>query len=456
MWAGATGFTRSNSRQFESADFETLIGLLGRLESWIATHGIKRRPNDRLAAYTEDIRRLADANAAGAETLTRFWRERGPEHLCNALVEGAEWAEIYSAFGTRVEKEIGRRLRECLAGPGLYREEVASTSSNRGRDIQAELAIAAVLASQGVSEIQFTPEGDFSFVLAGRLVYVEAKRPGSTSQIRKRLREAGQQLRHRYRGSALDCSGLIGISVSKLLNPQGARGKFSRWEDLDRGLRQLSDDFVRRYERHWLTQGEQTLGCLIQFRGGAYVTEAPWFAPAVVFSFSYRDDLPDAQLRLTRRLRDQIGGGGLLLPRRERHGQPFAQPPYRSGNLAHSETKHGEHRPRATRWAVDRWARAVPPVAYTAPTGPIWSKADLGGPCGSARKIIRKWSRWPDSNRRPADYESAALPTELHRREGCCGAESCASPTEVYRPTDSLPGDETRFLEPADCLPVGC
>ena len=38
-------------------------------------------------------------------------------------------------------------------------------------------------------------------------------------------------------------------------------------------------------------------------------------------------------------------------------------------------------------------------------------------------------SRWPDSNRRPADYESAALPTELHRQEGA-GADSRSSPSE--------------------------
>jgi len=44
-------------------------------------------------------------------------------------------------------------------------------------------------------------------------------------------------------------------------------------------------------------------------------------------------------------------------------------------------------------------------------------------------------SRWPDSNRRPADYESAALPTELHRREGNCGGRTRA------RARRSLPAD---------------
>ena len=31
---------------------------------------------------------------------------------------------------------------------------------------------------------------------------------------------------------------------------------------------------------------------------------------------------------------------------------------------------------------------------------------------------FQSWSRWPDLNRRPADYESAALPTELQRPIG--------------------------------------
>ena len=31
----------------------------------------------------------------------------------------------------------------------------------------------------------------------------------------------------------------------------------------------------------------------------------------------------------------------------------------------------------------------------------------------AARKLLKDWSHPPGSNRRPADYESAALPTEL-------------------------------------------
>ena len=37
---------------------------------------------------------------------------------------------------------------------------------------------------------------------------------------------------------------------------------------------------------------------------------------------------------------------------------------------------------------------------------------------GGAQIMGAVWSWWPDSNRRPADYESAALPAELHQRAG--------------------------------------
>ena len=37
----------------------------------------------------------------------------------------------------------------------------------------------------------------------------------------------------------------------------------------------------------------------------------------------------------------------------------------------------------------------------------------------------KKWSWWTDSNPRPADYKSAALPTELHQRIYACLSSEC-------------------------------
>ncbi len=44
-------------------------------------------------------------------------------------------------------------------------------------------------------------------------------------------------------------------------------------------------------------------------------------------------------------------------------------------------------------------------------------------------------SRWTDSNRRPADYKSAALPAELHRRDGCVPGCECGCGVRVPKNT---------------------
>lgn len=42
----------------------------------------------------------------------------------------------------------------------------------------------------------------------------------------------------------------------------------------------------------------------------------------------------------------------------------------------------------------------------------------IRGNCRGVRRILIVWSRLPDLNRRPTDYESVALPTELSRLSG--------------------------------------
>ena len=45
----------------------------------------------------------------------------------------------------------------------------------------------------------------------------------------------------------------------------------------------------------------------------------------------------------------------------------------------------------------------------------IFDKIKKNGFCRKRWKSCYDWSRWADSNRRPTDYESVALPAELHR-----------------------------------------
>ena len=61
-----------------------------------------------------------------------------------------------------------------------------------------------------------------------------------------------------------------------------------------------------------------------------------------------------------------------------------------------------------------RWIRTTEGIASRFTVCPLW-------PLGNSPIFIwMRWSWWTDSNPRPADYKSAALPTELHQRVGTC------------------------------------
>ena len=66
--------------------------------------------------------------------------------------------------------------------------------------------------------------------------------------------------------------------------------------------------------------------------------------------------------------------------------------------------------------------------------------ANRNGPTmPSGRNVLINWSRRPDLNRRPADYESAALPTELRRpgrgtrRSGAAGTAILAAVVHTHK-----------------------
>ena len=56
-----------------------------------------------------------------------------------------------------------------------------------------------------------------------------------------------------------------------------------------------------------------------------------------------------------------------------------------------------------------RWIRTTEGIASRFTVCPLW-------PLGNSPIFNCGWSWWTDSNPRPADYKSAALPTELHQR----------------------------------------
>jgi hypothetical protein len=303
------------SGQYQLGDYSDTVAELEGLARWIDALSIKRTGGDRLASCSEDIRRIAEADARGPQALTELSNVLGVDRFVNSVLESIEWGEIYTAFHARVDPHIRDRLARALRGPVRYADERrVHSGSHQGRDYQAELAIAAQLVSIGIREIHFGPDGDSTFHFGGRLVFLETKRPGSEKKLGQRVRDADRQLVRRYAASALDPLGLVGLSVTSVLNPTGGRAKVASQAELEALTRAVSDRFVVQHDRHWHRSRPRTLGALILFRFGAWVESGPHFAPAGCLTFSTNPDLTPDRRQLAHCLGDRFRVDRVRLP----------------------------------------------------------------------------------------------------------------------------------------------
>ena len=74
-----------------------------------------------------------------------------------------------------------------------------------------------------------------------------------------------------------------------------------------------------------------------------------------------------------------------------------------------------------------RWIRTTEGIASRFTVCPLW-------PLGNSPMF--NWSWWTDSNPRPADYKSAALPTELHQH--LQGQQPSSSRSDIIAETPSF------------------
>ena len=65
----------------------------------------------------------------------------------------------------------------------------------------------------------------------------------------------------------------------------------------------------------------------------------------------------------------------------------------------------------------ERWIRTIEVTDNRFTVCPLWPLGNLPiFNCSACPDLESRWSWWTDLNPRPADYKSAALPTELHQR----------------------------------------
>lgn len=257
--------------RFATTSYADLANEHGRIQDWLVSLGYKIAPT-RLGSYFRYLERIEKERQAG--TLETLLCTEGTQKLIAAVSESLELRRIYRALSPlAIDPELQRRLADFIKGPILYADERPTSASNHARDIAFELSLGAALLQAGLP-VEFHPEGDLRFVLKGREVFVECKRPQELHQVRGRIKGAFRQLTVNYAKSSkpADARGLVALSITKALNPTECDLATRSRETLSKGLLGTANAFVRDYGSAWQNpEDARTIGCLIELRAFVFV-----------------------------------------------------------------------------------------------------------------------------------------------------------------------------------------
>jgi hypothetical protein len=186
---------------------DAVLTRLARVKAALAEHGLSVHPSSRLARL-ERAHELFAAKRLGPAS--------GPSRELFDLLEGsrdfAELALIVEQLLPTTDAQVLRKLRLALGGGSLPGEDAKSLA----RDTQFELYVAAQCRRAGIPTAIREPP-DSVITSAGVQLGVAAKRVKTATQVPKRVREGGHQLKR---------AGLVGIaalSLDQLVPPDDER-----------------------------------------------------------------------------------------------------------------------------------------------------------------------------------------------------------------------------------------
>jgi hypothetical protein len=247
--------------------YQGILARLSSMEEWLESFGIERG-RGRLSQISRNIKLLE--SALSTDTLDEILKRKDSDELVWSLVEGQEFADIYSGFQDDASPALIESLRTTLKGP-LHPSAETSTS-NRARNTAFQLSLASRLRRQDQS-IALEAPADIAWEHEGIRLIIECKRPMVKGKIRRNIDEALGQLRKRFDESASEV-GLVAVSVSKIVNP-GSRFLVVQHEG-DLGP-SLTDEILRLHGRYspdydnWIDL--RTVGILYNLFTPAYVRD---------------------------------------------------------------------------------------------------------------------------------------------------------------------------------------
>lgn len=236
---------------------------LDRCLLWLSDVGVDYF-HTRIRQYTQDLKELIQVYERHDHNtpIDPDWFAK----MVNSINEASRLVTIHNGLkDIIVSADLKNKLRVFIKGPEFALSENPKTGSQTPRDIAFELSIASVFNLAGF-KIDFHNEADLRAILGDEIVYVECKRPRSSHSVRPNVKSAASQLRTRYKSSngANRVSGIIALSVDKIINPNEQMLIANDENTMDSRLAQEAHSFVQQFHIHWTKiSDQQTIGALI-------------------------------------------------------------------------------------------------------------------------------------------------------------------------------------------------
>jgi len=196
----------------ESFNYSELLQHLKGFDAWLTSLGLTPRPNDRIHAAIEVLRRAEELIRKGRET--GVYGDIQPRDWF-PLIEALEAHDLFLAFQNDPSPAVAEALKRALSGP---LQPIHESSKNRdGRNIWFELVLAAEWRLRGAAVCLGEP--DLQLIRDGIPFLVACKRPATSESIEANLRSAIKQLQRNLDTSPFGTFGVAAISLSCTFNP---------------------------------------------------------------------------------------------------------------------------------------------------------------------------------------------------------------------------------------------
>lgn len=231
--------------------------------NWLSSVGVDYF-NTRIHKYKDDLKQLIQAYDSGK--IKSLITPDVFATMVNSLYEAGRLINIHTGLKDFVvTQELKSKLQLFIKGPEFSLSENIGSGSQQPRDIAFELFMASAFNLSGFT-IDFHTEADLRASLGDNIFFLECKRPRSRHSVRANVRSAASQLRVRYKSTVASnrVSGIIALSIDKIINPNDQLLVTDNENALDNRLAQEATNFVRQYDVHWKKIPDvQTIGILV-------------------------------------------------------------------------------------------------------------------------------------------------------------------------------------------------